>query len=352
MEILNIETANISKLKLVRLRTSSVTLAIRGTISTMSNILRGLDISTLTHQSLKDMGNQLFNSCQYNEAVQCYTHAITQQPNISSYYSNRALCYIQMQDYSKVLSDCRKAIDLDQNNLKAHFFAGQAHLGLNQYEEALTRLVHAHNLALEQHRNFGDDITSVIRLARKKRFEAMDEDRQKEEISLQVYLNNLIMEDAARQKQVILSKLSGINGSLPNVEPTRNVSIDLLSAEDNNFENISPKHQEILSKIDNTAQKYISELNELFCKVDERRKKREIPDYLCGRISFDLMRDPVITPCGITYDRPSIISHLRQVGHFDPVSRQPLIEDQLIPNLSMREVVQAFLNENPWAETL
>lgn len=86
--------------------------------------------------------------------------------------------------------------------------------------------------------------------------------------------------------------------------------------------------------------------------MDERRKKREIPDYLCGRISFDLMRDPVITPCGITYDRPSIISHLRQVGHFDPVSRQPLIEDQLIPNLSMREVVQAFLNENPWAETL
>lgn len=75
------------------------------------------------------------------------------------------------------------------------------------------------------------------------------------------------MEDAARQKQVILSKLSGINGSLPNVEPTKNVSIDLLSAEDNNFENISPKHQEILSKIDNTAQKYISELNELFCKV-------------------------------------------------------------------------------------
>lgn len=59
-------------------------------------------------------------------------------------------------------------------------------MGLNQYEEALTRLVHAHNLALEQHRNFGDDITSVIRLARKKRFEAMDEDRQKEEISLQV----------------------------------------------------------------------------------------------------------------------------------------------------------------------
>lgn len=64
------------------------------------------------------------------------------------------------------------------------------------------------------------------------------------------------------------------------------------------------------------------------------------------------MRDPVITPSGITYDRPSIIAHLRQVGHFDPLSRKPLTEDQLIPNLSMKEVVQAFIDENPWAETM
>lgn len=28
---------------------------------------------------------------------------------------------------------------------------------------------------------------------------------------------------------------------------------------------------------------------------------REVPDYLCGKISFDLMTDPCITPSGITY---------------------------------------------------
>ena len=27
---------------------------------------------------------------------------------------------------------------------------------------------------------------------------------------------------------------------------------------------------------------------------------RDVPDYLCGKISFELMRDPVITPSGIT----------------------------------------------------
>lgn len=30
-------------------------------------------------------------------------------------------------------------------------------------------------------------------------------------------------------------------------------------------------------------------------------QKREVPDFLCGQISFELMKDPVITPSGITY---------------------------------------------------
>jgi len=29
-------------------------------------------------------------------------------------------------------------------------------------------------------------------------------------------------------------------------------------------------------------------------------QKRDIPDYLCGKISFELMREPCITPSGIT----------------------------------------------------
>lgn len=40
-------------------------------------------------------------------------------------------------------------------------------------------------------------------------------------------------------------------------------------------------------------------------------QKREIPDYLCGKISFELMREPCITPSGITYDRKDIEEHLQ-----------------------------------------
>lgn len=42
---------------------------------------------------------------------------------------------------------------------------------------------------------------------------------------------------------------------------------------------------------------------------------------------------------------------LRQrVGHFDPVTRSPLTQDQLIPNLAMKEVIDAFIQENGWVE--
>lgn len=44
-------------------------------------------------------------------------------------------------------------------------------------------------------------------------------------------------------------------------------------------------------------------------------QKREIPDYLCGKISFELMREPCITPSGITYDRKDIEEHLQVREH-------------------------------------
>jgi len=40
-------------------------------------------------------------------------------------------------------------------------------------------------------------------------------------------------------------------------------------------------------------------------------QRRDVPDVLCGKISFELMRDPVITPSGVTYDRKDIDEHLQ-----------------------------------------
>lgn len=115
--------------------------------------------------------------------------------------------------------------------------------------------------------------------------------------------------------------------------------------ENENEDKIKDKVGELEEEMENRKE----ELNNIFAKIDDRRRKREVPDYLCGKISFEILQEPVITPSGITYERKDIEEHLQRVGHFDPVTRVKLTQDQLIPNFSMKEVVDAFIQENEWA---
>lgn len=214
------------------------------------------------------------------------------------------------------------------------------------------------DLAKEQKLNYGDDITSVLRQARKRRFQVREELRIAQDIELQTYLSQLIIDDAKRNLEALQEQ-----------EMTKKESDT-----ETNLTEFARKKEEIEEKRDTC----ISHLNDLFAKVDERRRvcflfifkrnlwiyfsdicyslrkqivlqKREVPDYLCGKISFEILQEPVITPSGITYERKDIEEHLQRVGHFDPVTRVRLTQDQLIPNLAMKEVVDTFLQENEWA---
>ncbi|CAN6458202.1 unnamed protein product [Victoria cruziana] len=90
-------------------------------------------------------------------------------------------------------------------------------------------------------------------------------------------------------------------------------------------------------------------LAEVFRKATEASIPTEVPDYLCCKITLDIFRDPVITPSGVTYERAVIIEHLHKVGKFDPVTREPLDEKQLAPNLALKKAVQDYLDKHGWA---
>ncbi|CAH1954275.1 unnamed protein product [Acanthoscelides obtectus] len=209
---------------------------------------------------------------------------------------------------------------MDPNLVKGHFFLGQALLETENYDESIKHLQRAVDLAKEQKLNFGDDIAAQLRAARKKRFSVQEEKRITQEIELHSYLNRLIEKDKESQ-------------------------IAKVTQDEGDNEKCKEKILDIEDKCDN----YMNELNQLFVKVDDRRRKREVPDYLCGKISFEILQEPVITPSGITYDKKDLEEHLQRVGHFDPVTRVKLTQDQLIPNFAMKEVVDAFLTENEWA---
>ncbi|XP_032125299.1 E3 ubiquitin-protein ligase CHIP isoform X1 [Sapajus apella] len=329
-------------------------------------------------QELKEQGNRLFVGRKYPEAAACYGRAITRNPLVAVYYTNRALCYLKMQQHEQALADCRRALELDGQSVKAHFFLGQCQLEMENYDEAIANLQRAYSLAKEQRLNFGDDIPSALRIAKKKRWNSIEERRIHQESELHSYLSRLIAAERERELEEYQRNHEGdeddshvraqqacIEAKHVRVPPSTCGSVCVHVARERPHLAVGPcvpapcwvcvpQRKEVgcpsQALLYFPQDKYMADMDELFSQVDEKRKKRDIPDYLCGKISFELMREPCITPSGITYDRKDIEEHLQRVGHFDPVTRSPLTQEQLIPNLAMKEVIDAFISENGWVE--
>lgn len=114
------------------------------------------------------------------------------------------------------------------------------------------------DLAKEQKLNYGDDMTSVLRQARKKRFQIKEEQRINQEIELQSYLNRLVAVDA--EKSLAELKEKECQGDDEKKEQ---------GDEDHTAETkIAAIRREIEEKRDTS----ISLLNELFAKVDDNRR--------------------------------------------------------------------------------
>lgn len=274
-----------------------------------------------TDKELKDQGNKYFNANKYESAIESYSKALALNPNVPTYYTNRALCFMKSNRWAQAVQDSKAALERDSGLVKGHFYLGSSLLELDKLDEAIKHLQTAFELAKKDPSSYYDDtISSKLRMARKKKFNIQEEKRVQEEIDLQSYLNRLVLEDKNRRATKLREE---------------NESYDEVSGE--------------IATIEEESDRAVADLNSLFAKVDDRRQKRDVPDYLCGKISFEILKDPVITPSGITYDRKDIVEHLERVGHFDPVTRTKLTQDMLVPNYAMKEVVDDFVSKNEWS---
>lgn len=61
-------------------------------------------------------------------------------PTNATYFTNRALCYLKLKRWEQSCQDCRRALDMDQNLVKGHFFLGQSLLELEFFDEAIKHL--------------------------------------------------------------------------------------------------------------------------------------------------------------------------------------------------------------------
>ncbi|KAI8908549.1 E3 ubiquitin-protein ligase CHIP-like protein, partial [Gorgonomyces haynaldii] len=233
-------------------------------------------LSADTH---KQLGNDLFKEEKYLEAIREYTNAIIKSPSVSIYFTNRALCYLRLDEFEKARDDAKRAIELDSQSTKGYYFLGQALLGLNKPDDAFSVLKRALDMAIEQRVSFADKIAGF----------AMEAFRSKSY--------------AIQQK-------------------TRR------------------KHQQLYEQLKSTLDsEQMIEIDHLF-KTDEIDY---VPDYFCDPISFEIMMDPVIVKSGKSYDRHTITQHIRKLGPFDPLTREPLYEQDLVPNLCLRDAIAEFL---------
>ena len=68
----------------------------------------------------KKQGNSKYQAGDYYAALDCYTAAIQADPSNSSYYGNRAAAKLMVNQSRRAVDDCRKAIELDNTNVKTH----------------------------------------------------------------------------------------------------------------------------------------------------------------------------------------------------------------------------------------
>mmetsp|Transcript_21638 Transcript_21638/g.60144 ORF Transcript_21638/g.60144 Transcript_21638/m.60144 type:complete len:308 (-) Transcript_21638:737-1660(-) len=69
----------------------------------------------------------------------------------------------------------------------------------------------------------------------------------------------------------------------------------------------------------------------------------DIPSSFLCPISHDIMTDPVVSPSGVTYDRPGITMWLNHHDH-EPATNRRLFPYNLYPNLALRDQIETWVS--------
>ncbi|KAF9874691.1 chip protein (carboxyl terminus of hsc70-interacting protein) [Colletotrichum karsti] len=261
---------------------------------------------------LKEEGNRHFQQGDYAGAEALYSKAIIADPKNPNLYTNRAMARIKLEMWDSVVADCESCLGLAQDNLKANYYLSQAQLHLKDFDSALTSALRAHELCVKTGDKSLAAITTQVLNAKKERWDWMEKNRLREAHSLE---NEIIEMMEKERKQAVEDAMDDSEKS--EIEAEWNNKIELLSQ---------------------TFEKSRAE--------SERR--REVPSWAIDDISFGIMVDPVITKTGKSYERASIMEHLRRHPS-DPLTREPLLPSELRPNLGLRQACEDFLKENGWA---
>lgn len=265
---------------------------------------------------------RLFQSANYSAAETLYTRALQKDPSNPKLLTNRAMARLKLAAHDATIDDCLASIALEPKNLKAYYVLAQAQLALNHPNEALQSALTAYHECLRLGSSSTSAVSSLVLQAKKDKWEVRERERLRRRSALLAELEDSLRTTAACE----LSRLD--THSLP-------VSPSDLSDERTAIETL------LATKL--------TDLAAVFAASDPlHMTRREVPEYLIDSISFSVMHDPVVTKTGQSYERATIVEHLRRSGT-DPLTREPLALEECRPNVALRQACEEFLGENGWA---
>jgi len=245
--------------------------------------------------SLKADGNAAFREGSYQEAIALYSRAIQKNPTYAPLFVNRAQShsklFIKTQEsvhQDAVYEDASRATELDGHNVKAWYLLGKCH-----EPSSLERAKGCYGKALEF---------------------CQTEDALYLELFL-VYFRTLkqlwMMQNVSRGRE-LRRVCEAAKANLPN-----------------------PSDKSLVESL-------------FLPQIEIAEGVREdLPNWAMCPISMCVMRDPVMTPQGQTYDRVWIMRHLA-VSQIDPITRQELHDTHLVPNYALRDAILRYLKDKPW----
>ena len=245
---------------------------------------------------------------------------------------------IKLQAWDASIDDSLKSIELEHGNMKGYYYLAQAQLALKHPNEAYSSALTAYEKCIETWSPSTRAVSELVLSARKLKWEAKERER-------------------IRNRSDLLRELEdGLINS--NKTELQNLKFKMLAYTD---------EAEEKAYIEATTRRKIEELRSTFAISDPKNLKRrvhlveeaisrnqalthhqEVPEYLIDDISFSIMHDPVITKTGNSYDRSTVIEHLKR-SSTDPLTREPLRLSDLRPNLALKQACEEFLEDNGWA---
>ncbi|KAH6895654.1 hypothetical protein B0T10DRAFT_587139 [Thelonectria olida] len=261
---------------------------------------------------LKEEGNHCFLAGDYVGADSLYSKAIIADSKNPALYTNRAMARLKLLLWDSVIADCDACLLLAPDNMKAHYYLAQAQLSLRDFDGGLASALRAHAICAATNDKSLAAVTALVLKAKKDRWD----DRERKRLRETKELERDVLDLLKAQREA-----------------------DVADAMDD------AEKREIEDECDAKA----ARMKEIFERArSDGEKRREVPEWAIDDISFGIMIDPVITKTGKSYERASIMEHLRR-HQIDPLTREPLRPTELRPNLGLKQACEEFLDENGWA---